>query len=108
MGEHVRVTPLELHYFAYYMEEVARDFNYIGYYALHTGCDTSGFTGLLAILHQVVREVGERYGDVLQVGRDRLEGAAEGLHKVADNYEKTDAHHATAADTLANQLPAGG
>lgn len=104
----VRVKPLELHYFAYYMTEAAREFNIIGYYVTQYGCDTTGFTGLLSILQPPVTGVGDRYSDVLQVGRDRLEGAAEGLHKVADNYEKTDAHHAAAADKLANRLPAGG
>lgn len=108
MGEHVRVDPSELYTFALFLRNgVVPDFDEIASYVrAGQASDTSGFTGLLSILQQVVSDLGGRFSDVLDIGRDRMEGVAEGLIKVSHNYENTDAKHATAANNLANQLPA--
>jgi hypothetical protein len=89
------VEPEELSGYATYMRSLATAFDRIDGYAREEGCETDGFTGLLALLRPAVGLVGDLYGAGLDFGRDRLEGAADGLELTALEYERTDEANAT-------------
>jgi excreted virulence factor EspC (type VII ESX diderm) len=92
------VEPAELRAYADYMRTLAGQFDSIKQFATDEGCNTSGFTGLLAILQPAVEGVGDLYGATLDFGRDRLNGSADGLVHTAESYENTDRTHAADLD----------
>jgi hypothetical protein len=92
------VEPPELRAYADYMRGLAGQFDAIKEFAKNEGCNTGGFTGLLAVLQPAVEGVGNLYGATLDFGRDRLNGSADGLTDTAQNYETTDRTHAADMD----------
>ncbi|GAA0523352.1 hypothetical protein GCM10011581_39260 [Saccharopolyspora subtropica] len=90
MGEKFRVKPEELRGYAEMLERNAQHFLAIRQHAETRGSDTSGFTGLLALLQPVVIAVGRLFGETLEFGNERLKGVAEALKESADVYEKGD------------------
>jgi excreted virulence factor EspC (type VII ESX diderm) len=94
------VEPAELRAYAQYMRTLAGRFDAINSFTRSEGCNTSGFTGLLAILQPVVQAVGGIYGATLDFGRDRLNGSADGLDTTAASYEATDQQQAANQDAI--------
>jgi hypothetical protein len=92
------VEPAELRAYADYMRTLAGQFDSIKQFAAEEGCNTGGFTGLLAVLQPAVEAVGDVYGATLDFGRDRLTGSADGLAQTAESYETTDRTHAADLD----------
>lgn len=104
MGEGFHVVPDELRSYADYLRGMAADFDAIDRYARDQGANTTGFTGMLAVLQPVVVGVGNLFGETLAIGQDRLGATADGLNQSADTYEAIDGKGAAAADSLAGQL----
>jgi hypothetical protein len=105
------VEPAELRAFAQYMRTLAGQFDAIKSFVDSEGCNTAGFTGLLAILQPAVDGVGSIYGATLDFGRDRLNGSADGLEATAASYESTDQQQAANQDQIimpATPEPVGG
>lgn len=94
------VEPTQLKAYADYLSQVAGHFDAIDGFARREGCDTSGFTGLLALLQPAVGSVGDVFGATLAFGRDRMTGTAEGLDRTATDYADTDHANAGVLPTL--------
>ncbi|WP_326569611.1 hypothetical protein VSH64_00715 [Amycolatopsis rhabdoformis] len=69
-------------------------------YLHSTACDTSGFTGLFALLRPVVGLVGNLYGSTLDFGDNRLTSLSQGIRSAADSYD----HHDGQAAVILKQF----
>jgi hypothetical protein len=76
----------------------------IGEYMHTYGCDKSGFTGLLTILHPAVDLVGSLFGETLKFGKERLSSLAAGMTDVAKTYEEHDKQVTKALQDILGQL----
>ena len=76
----------------------------IGEYVHRYGCDKSGFTGLLTILHPSVDLVGSLFGDTLKFGKKRLTSLDAGMADIAKTYEEHDNQVTKALDDILDQL----
>jgi hypothetical protein len=94
------VEPAELREFARYMRTLAGQFDAIRGFTTSEGCNVAGFLGLLAVLQPAVQGVGSIYGAILDFGRDRLDGSADGLAATAASYEATDRQQAANQDSI--------
>lgn len=90
MGEQFSVVPEELRGYSELLDRNAQHFLMIKEHATSKGGDTSGFTGLLTLLHPVVTGVATLFGETLDFGNQMMTKEAEALRKAADHYEKVD------------------
>ncbi|QWF83181.1 hypothetical protein HUW46_06621 [Amycolatopsis sp. CA-230715] len=75
---------------------------------MHTyGCDKSGFTGLLMVLHPAVDLVQSLYDESLKFGRERLTSLSDGVKNAGKAYEQHDEAVAKALEELARGLDTG-
>lgn len=79
------------------LDEYANTFNglnqaitTIGQYAEQYGCDKSGFTGLLTLLHPGVDLVNNLFGETLKFGQERMVNLQQGVTSVAQRYRTQD------------------
>ncbi|MET9226711.1 hypothetical protein [Lentzea sp. NPDC003310] len=92
MSEQFKVEPDELRGYSELLDRNARHFLTIKDHAISKGGDTSGFTGLLTLLHPVVTGVASLYGETLDFANKMMTKDAEALRQTADSYEKVDLH----------------
>lgn len=90
MGEQFTVVPEELRGYSGLLDRNAQHFLTIKDHAVSKGGDTSGFTGLLTLLHPVVTGVANLFGETLDFANNMMTKEAEGLRKAADHYDKVD------------------
>ncbi|RKT82099.1 Excreted virulence factor EspC, type VII ESX diderm [Saccharopolyspora antimicrobica] len=90
MAEKFRVEPEHLRGYAGMLERNAQHFLAIRQHAETKGSDTSGFTGVLALLQPVVIAVGKLYGETLEFANERLTGVSNAVKESAEVYEKDD------------------
>ncbi|WP_424190066.1 type VII secretion target [Actinokineospora sp. G85] len=109
MGE-VRVVPEELRGYAGLLERNATHFSAIEGHARAKGGDTSGFTGLLALLVPVVDGAVGLYAETLKFGHDKMAGLHQSLVDAADAYERADTASARGLDGVrgVSDIPAVG
>lgn len=92
MSEQFHVEPDELRGFSELLDRNAAHFLTIKNHAISKGGDTSGFTGLLTLLHPVVTGVANLYGETLDFANKTMLKDADALRKTAESYEKADLH----------------
>lgn len=84
------VEPAELRGYGSMLERVAGQFTTIERHAKDKGGDTSGFTGLLALLVPVVNGVVGLYADALQSANRKIGEVKTNLDQAAAGYEQQD------------------
>ncbi|WP_086661348.1 hypothetical protein [Lentzea kentuckyensis] len=92
MSEQFHVVPNELRGYSELLDRNAQHFLTIKDHAISKGGDTSGFTGLLTLLHPVVTGVANLYGETLDFANKMMLKDSGALQKTADSYEKVDLH----------------
>ena len=95
-GAGFHVEPDELHGYSAMLERTAGHFTSIERHARDKGGDTSGFTGLLALLVPVVDGVVGLYAETLQFANRKITEVTTGLDKTADGYQQQDDANAAA------------
>ncbi|GLZ33223.1 hypothetical protein Lesp02_54110 [Lentzea sp. NBRC 105346] len=90
MGEQFKVVPEELRGYGELLDRNAQHFLTIKEHAVSKGGDTSGFTGLLTLLHPVVTGVANLFGETLDFGNKMMLKEADALRKAAEHYEAID------------------
>jgi hypothetical protein len=90
VSEQFHVEPDELRGYGELLDRNAQHFLTIKDHAISKGGDTSGFTGLLTLLHPVVTGVASLYGETLDFANKTMLKDADALRKTADSYEKVD------------------
>jgi hypothetical protein len=95
-GAGFHVEPEELRGYSGMLERTAGHFTSIEQHARDKGGDTSGFTGLLALLVPVVDGVVGLYAETLQFANRKITEVKTGLDKTAAGYEQQDQANATA------------
>ncbi|AUS78236.1 hypothetical protein C1701_07480 [Actinoalloteichus sp. AHMU CJ021] len=90
MSEQFQVDVDSLEGYARSLDDLQGAFDALREYAVRYGCDKSGFTGLLALLHPGVDLVGTLFGETLNFGQDRLGGTADGIRRNAEVYAAAD------------------
>jgi hypothetical protein len=90
MGEKFKVVPDELRGYSELLDRNAQHFLTIKDHATTKGGDTSGFTGLLTLLHPVVTGVANLFGETLDFANNMMTKEADALRKAAEHYEKAD------------------
>ena len=90
MAGQFHVEPQELRGYSSMLERTAGHFTSIERHAREKGGDTSGFTGLLALLVPVVNGVVGLYAETLQFANRKMTEVKEGLDKTADGYQQHD------------------
>ncbi|MEU7478646.1 hypothetical protein AB0A63_21855 [Lentzea sp. NPDC042327] len=104
MSEQFHVVPEELRGYSELLDRNAQHFLTIKDHAISKGGDTSGFTGLLSLLHPVVTGVASLYGETLDFANKMLLKDSEALRKTAEHYEKADAIGLKLFDGVQNKL----
>lgn len=84
------VEPGELRGYSSMLERTAGHFTSIEQHARDKGGDTSGFTGLLALLVPVVDGVVSLYAETLQFANRKMNEVKSTLDKTVDAYEGQD------------------
>lgn len=84
----LRVIPDELRGFEGLLERNANYFKKIDEHAENVASDTSGFTGLMAVLIPVVEGVTALYGETLDFANSALLKVKDELGNVAREYEE--------------------
>jgi hypothetical protein len=102
------VRPDALAEYARNMEGLNSAADAIGEYMHTYGCDKSGFTGLLTILHPAVDLVGSLFGETLKFGKERLSSLAAGMTDVAKTYDEHDKQVAKTLQDILAQLDSAG
>lgn len=90
------------------LERTAGHFTSIERHARDKGGDTSGFTGLLALLIPVVDGVVGLYAETLQFANRKMTEVKTNLDKTIDGYEQQDQSGATRVTTSGAGLSGGG
>ncbi|TVT18951.1 hypothetical protein FNH05_35280 [Amycolatopsis rhizosphaerae] len=98
------VDPDSLDEYAKVLEGLNSAIDAINEYMHTYGCDKSGFTGLFMILHPVIDLIGSLYGDTLKFGRQRLASLVDGVHKVAEAYQRMDENASKMLEDLLGEL----
>lgn len=106
MGD-FHVEPAELRGYGGMLERVAGQFSSIEQHAHSKGGDTSGFTGLLALLVPVVDGVVNLYGETLQFANRKITDVRSELDKAAGDYEARDDEGATRVTSAGAGLGGG-
>jgi hypothetical protein len=94
-GAGFHVEPEELRGYSSMLERTAGQFTSIERHARDKGGDTSGFTGLLALLVPVVDGVVGLYAETLQYANRKITEVRDGLDKTTSGYEQQDQTGAT-------------
>ncbi|HEV2783155.1 MAG TPA: type VII secretion target [Actinophytocola sp.] len=94
-GGGFHVEPEELRGYGSLLERTAGHFASIERHATDKGGDTSGFTGLLALLVPVVNGVVGLYAQTLQLANRKITEVKDGLDQTAAGYERQDQAGAT-------------
>lgn len=81
------VVPEELRGYSGMLERVAGQFQQVEAHARDKGGDTSGFTGLLALLVPIVDGVVSLYAETLQFANEKITEVQGNLDKTAAGYE---------------------
>lgn len=105
-GGGFHVEPDELRGYAAMLERAAGQFTAIGQHAQDKGGDTSGFTGLLAMLVPVVNGIVGLYVDALRSASRKLGDVKDALDKTAAGYEHQDQSAASAVNANQGALDA--
>jgi hypothetical protein len=92
VSEQFHVVPDELRGYSELLDRNAQHFLTIKDHAISKGGDTSGFTGLLTLLHPVVTGVANLYGETLDFANKMMLKDSDALKKTAETYEKVDLH----------------
>src|SRR5919197_328376 len=95
MADQFHVEPQELRGYSAMLERTAGHFTSIERHAREKGGDTSGFTGLLALLVPVVNGVIGLYAETLQFANRKMTEVRDGLDKTVATYEQQDQTGAT-------------
>jgi hypothetical protein len=95
MAGQFHVEPQELRGYSGMLERAAGHFQSIERHARDKGGDTSGFTGLLALLVPIVHGVVGLYAETLQFANRKMTDVKDGLDKTAASYEQQDQAGAT-------------
>lgn len=90
MSEQFHVVPEELRGYSELLDRNAQHFLTIKDHAISKGGDTSGFTGLLTLLHPVVTGVASLYGETLDFANKMMLKDSDALKKTAETYEKAE------------------
>jgi excreted virulence factor EspC (type VII ESX diderm) len=90
MADAFHVEPDELRGYSSMLERVAGQFSSIEQHAQTKGGDTSGFTGLLALLIPVVDGVVDLYGQTLKYANQKMTDVRTELDKAVGEYEARD------------------
>ncbi len=104
MSEQFHVVPDELRGYSELLDRNAQHFLTIKDHAISKGGDTSGFTGLLTLLHPVVTGVASLYGETLDFANKMMVKDSEALKKTADSYDKADTIGLKLFDGVQNKL----
>ena len=104
MSEQFHVVPEELRGYSELLDRNAQHFLTIKDHAISKGGDTSGFTGLLTLLHPVVTGVANLYGETLDFANKMMLKDSEALRKTAEHYEKADTIGLKLFDGVQNKL----
>jgi hypothetical protein len=104
MGDGFQVEPEELRGYGTMLERAAGHFTSIEQHARDKGGDTSGFTGLLALLVPVVDGVVGLYAETLQFANRKMLEVKTTLDGTADSYEQQDEDRADALTTTGEGL----
>ncbi|MBK1786881.1 type VII secretion target [Prauserella cavernicola] len=99
-----QVEAAELRGYAGLLDRQAQHFTAIEQHARDKGGDTSGYTGLLALLVPVVNGVVSLYGETLQFANGKMTEVRENLDTAADQYEARDADSRSQMDRLGGNL----
>lgn len=102
------VEPGELRGYSSMLERTAGHFQSIERHAQDKGGDTSGFTGLLALLIPVVDGVVNLYCETLKFANEKMTEVKNTLDKTADSYERQDESGASAVTSSGAGLSGGG
>lgn len=100
----MRADPEQLRGYGGLLERNAGHFNKIAEYASHVASDTSGFTGLLAVLIPAVEGVSELYGEGLKQAHSSLEKVRAELAHTAQHYEGAEAKISQALERIESDL----
>jgi hypothetical protein len=95
-GGGFQVEPEELRGYSSMLERAADHFAAIERHARDKGGDTSGFTGLLALLVPIVDGVVGLYGETLQFANRKMTEVQDGLDRAIAGYEQQDSAGAAA------------
>lgn len=76
----------------------------IGRHAREKGGDTSGYTGLLALLAPVVTGVVEMYGETLEFAHGKMNELTEKVAGAADRYENNEAEQHAEIQALGSKI----
>lgn len=76
------------------LEQMHNTLDAVKDYAKTSGCDKSGFTGLLTLLHPAVDLVDDLFNETIKFGHDRLNSLVDGMNKVAEQYDAREKKHA--------------
>lgn len=98
-GAGFHVEPDELRGYSSMLDRTAGHFTSIEQHARDKGGDTSGFTGLLALLVPVVDGVVGLYAETLQFANRKMTEVKSALDKTIDGYENQDQAGATTVTT---------
>jgi len=101
------VEPDELRGYSGMLERTAGHFSSIEQHAKNKGGDTSGFTGLLALLVPVVEGVVNLYAETLQFANRKMTEVKGSLDKTIEGYEGHDQANAAAVTSAGAGLPGG-
>jgi Excreted virulence factor EspC, type VII ESX diderm len=107
MAGQFHVEPPELHGYSAMLGRAADQFTDIERHAREKGGDTSGFTGLLALLVPVVNGVVGLYADTLQSANQKMTEVKNGLDQTAAGYEQQDQSGATEITAAGSGLGGG-
>jgi hypothetical protein len=99
-----QVEPDELRGYSSMLERTAGHFTSIEQHARSKGGDTSGFTGLLALLVPVVDGVVGLYAETLQFANRKMLDVKENLDGSADDYAARDASGASSVTTAGSGM----
>ncbi|MEU6642422.1 type VII secretion target [Saccharomonospora sp. NPDC046836] len=100
------VEPAELRGYAGLLERQGQHFSAIEQHARDKGGDTSGFTGLLAILVPVVNGVVGLYASTLQFAQGKITEVKQNLETAAEQYEARDEASRAEMDRLGSAVDA--
>ncbi|MBB3663657.1 MULTISPECIES: hypothetical protein [Prauserella salsuginis group] len=100
------VQTSELRGYASLTARQANNLKAIGHHAREKGGDTSGYTGLLALLAPVVTGVVELYGETLEFAHGKMNELTEKVAGAADKYEGNEADQHAEIQALGGKLDA--
>ena len=104
MAEHMRAEPGQLRGYGELLERNAGHFKEIADYTTRVASDTSGFTGLLAVLVPAVEGVTKLYDEGLQHAHQALAKVRAELGHTAQHYEDAEQKISQALQQIESDL----